>query len=116
MTSVPGQGSDNVTERAIEAAAEAMEDSAMRWLGRDLGTIHRNDIAADALVAAVPILLADLEQRIDEAAVADRRIRADDACDDECDGLDWECHASGAWSGFDDAKRVVRSAAARWIK
>ena len=49
---------------AVEAAAEAMEDEAMRLLGRDLGTIHRNEIAAAALSAALPALREALAQEI----------------------------------------------------
>ena len=37
----------------IAAAAEAMEIEAIRCLGRDLGTVHRDDIAAAALGAAL---------------------------------------------------------------
>lgn len=37
----------------IAAAAEAMDNEAIRCLGRDLGTVHRDDIAAAALGAAL---------------------------------------------------------------
>lgn len=57
-------------------AAEAMEDAAFRWIGRDLGTIHRDDIAAEALAAAdrwdrehgyVRIKLEDVIEKIADA-------------------------------------------------
>lgn len=50
-----------IPDKAVSIAAEAMEDEAMRLLGRDLGTLHRNDIARAALEAAVPYLTADTE-------------------------------------------------------
>src|SRR5580765_943659 len=46
---------------AVTAAAEAMEDAAMRWIGRDLGTIHRDTIAREALAAALPHLTGPLQ-------------------------------------------------------
>lgn len=39
------------SEAVVRPAAEAMEDAAFKYLGRDLGTIHRDDIAAAALSA-----------------------------------------------------------------
>lgn len=38
----------------VRLAAEAMEDAAMRYLGRDLGTIYRDKIAQAGL-AAIPV-------------------------------------------------------------
>lgn len=55
----------------IETAAEAMEDAALSLIGRDLGTLHRNDIARAAL--------ASLAQHRDDIAEAMR----------ESDGLRW---------------------------
>jgi hypothetical protein len=40
-------------DEAVRRAAEAMEDAAVRWLGRDLGTARRDDIARAALEAAL---------------------------------------------------------------
>lgn len=42
-----------VTDGMVERAAEAMEDAAVQLLGRDLGTVHRGDIARAALEAAL---------------------------------------------------------------
>jgi hypothetical protein len=53
-----------ISDETVTAAAEAMEDAAMRWIGRDLGTIHRDDIARDALLAAVPHIEAAIRQAI----------------------------------------------------
>lgn len=46
-------------EAAVTAAGESIEDDAMKWLGRDVGTVHRDDIARNALTAAAPHMLAD---------------------------------------------------------
>lgn len=53
MTSPTPEPRPEISDEAVTAAAEAMEDAAMRWTGRDLGTIHRDDIAREALAAAV---------------------------------------------------------------
>lgn len=45
-----------IPEAAVHAAAEAIEDRAMELIGRDLGTIHRNEIVAAGLAAALPHL------------------------------------------------------------
>lgn len=47
MTGVPVE----IPQHIVRPLAEAMEDAAMRLIGRDLGTIHRDDIAAEALAA-----------------------------------------------------------------
>lgn len=45
-----------IPDAAVKAAAEAIEDVAFRLLGRDLGTIHRDEIVAAGLAAALPLL------------------------------------------------------------
>lgn len=50
--SAPQAPDERTTVRVL---AEALEDAALRYLGRDLGTLHRDDIAQaglDALAAA----------------------------------------------------------------
>lgn len=44
---------DVITESMIKAAGEAMNELALKHLGRDLGTLHRDDIAQFALSAAM---------------------------------------------------------------
>jgi hypothetical protein len=41
-----------MTDPRLTAAAEAIEDAAMLMIGRDLGTLHRNDIVQAGLDAA----------------------------------------------------------------
>ena len=62
---VPAAG-QTVKDAATTAAAEAIEDAAFRWLGRDLGTIHRNEIVAEGLAAAVPVILDEAAAQIEE--------------------------------------------------
>lgn len=45
-----------IPDEAVRLAAEAIEDEAIRHIGRDLGTIHRDDIVRAGLTAAAPIL------------------------------------------------------------
>ena len=40
----------------VTAAAEAVEDIAIRRIGRDLGTVHRDEIVAAGLVVAIRAL------------------------------------------------------------
>jgi hypothetical protein len=40
-------------DETVEQVAQAIENAAIQWLGRDLGTLHRNDIARAALAAAL---------------------------------------------------------------
>jgi hypothetical protein len=56
-----------VSEEAVEAAARAIEDQALVSLGRDLGTIHRNEIVRAGLQAATPQIVADNAERIPAA-------------------------------------------------
>lgn len=51
-------GHAGVPDEAVRAAAEAIEDGAIRLLGRDLGTIHRDDIVRAGLAAALPVIAA----------------------------------------------------------
>lgn len=56
-----------IPEEAVNAAAQDMADAAVFHLGRDLGTVHRNEIALAALEAAAPLILAaELERLVDE--------------------------------------------------
>lgn len=48
-----------IPEAAVQAAAGAIEDRAMELIGRDLGTIHRNEIVAAGIAAALPHLVRD---------------------------------------------------------
>lgn len=67
----------------VTAAAEAIEDAAIPRIGRDLGTIHRDDIVAAGLRAALPLIVESIAEVFDDraalAAVADRSTRDIDA-------------------------------------
>lgn len=89
----------------IAAAAEAMDAEAIRCLGRDLGTVHRDDIAAAALGAALAAgLLAAL-------APTDREV------DDFVDELAAKLHHAynGATSVTEPWRHVARIALAQRI-
>lgn len=55
---------DPIPDEAVTVAAEAIEDEAMRALGRDLGTLHRDDIVRAGLAAALPFLRASIAREI----------------------------------------------------
>jgi hypothetical protein len=62
------------SEAEVEAAGEAIEDAALRYLGRDVGTLHRDDIAHAALVAAhavAPAPREDLAEQITQLLIDD---------------------------------------------
>lgn len=46
----------------LTAAAEAIEDVAIRLIGRDLGTVHRNEIVAAGLAAAFRVLADEIDR------------------------------------------------------
>jgi hypothetical protein len=75
---------------AVTAAAEAAEDSAMRWLGRDLGIIYRDHIAADALAAALPVLIAAIDRESSDPPLTD------------------PLHIEGWHDGMSDAAELLR--------
>jgi hypothetical protein len=54
-----------ITEKAVVAAAEAIEDYAFRTIGRDLGTIHRDDIVRAGLIAAMPEILLGMARHLE---------------------------------------------------
>jgi len=56
MPELSGSEPPKISEEAIRAAGEAIEDKAILRLGRDLGTIHRDEIVHAGLVAAYPLL------------------------------------------------------------
>lgn len=49
-------------EVEVRLVGEAIEDAAMRLKGRDLGTVHRDQIAREALAALEPIRQAERER------------------------------------------------------
>lgn len=57
----------NISDEAVEAAAEAMEDAALSLIGSDLGTTYRNDIARRTLEAAAPHMLSHEHQQTADA-------------------------------------------------
>lgn len=69
----------------IAAAAEAMEDAALRLLGHDLGTIYRDRIATETVTAALDAIDAD-------AIMADHRdlVWVEPAAAFECIGCDYQ--------------------------
>lgn len=44
------------TDPILTAAAEAIEDAAIMCIGRDLGTVHRNEIVAAGVVVTMRML------------------------------------------------------------
>jgi hypothetical protein len=44
------------TDPAVTAAAEAIEEVAIRRIGRDLGTIHRDEIVGAGVAAALRVI------------------------------------------------------------
>lgn len=46
----------------ITAAAEAIEDVMIRRLGRDLGTIHRDEIVSAALAAGLRVMADEIDR------------------------------------------------------
>ncbi len=82
-----------ISEAAIVAAAESIEDDAMRWLGRDLGTAHRDDIARNALVAALPHLTPRDEAAVKAEALAQAWEEGVQSCDS--DHMAYHAHKVG---------------------
>ncbi len=60
------------TPALVRAVGEAIEDACLTHLGRDVGTIHRDDIARAAIAAMPPaehcIHSADMHQRYHQPA------------------------------------------------
>ena len=56
----------------VTQVAEAIEDEAVRWLGRDLGTVHRDEIVRAGLLRALPMIVAAVraEERQPEGGAA----------------------------------------------
>lgn len=50
--------------QAVRPAAEAMEEVALLLTGRDLGTIHRDEVAAAAVAAAYPVIAAYVREQV----------------------------------------------------
>jgi hypothetical protein len=73
----PPVPADTLPEEWITAAAEAIEDVMIRRLGRDLGTIHRDEIVAAGLAAVVPLARAEGVAAGRTAAAAPLRAAAD---------------------------------------
>lgn len=46
----------------ITNAAEAIEEVAIRRIGRDLGTIHRNEIVAAGVAAALRVMADEIDR------------------------------------------------------
>jgi hypothetical protein len=84
----PPVPAEALPEEWITAAAEAIEDVMIRRLGRDLGTIHRDEIVAAGLAAVVPLARAEgvADGRTAAAALPDG-LRGDGPCAD-CGTLD----------------------------
>ena len=104
-----------VSEEAVEAAAESIEDDAMRWLGRDLGTIHRDDIARNALTAALPHLAPGQSEatRPEHVVKAEALREAAEAADAE-----WLSLKPGGWGSTLTDQQTIQFAvdARRWLQ
>jgi hypothetical protein len=61
---------EQAREVEVRLVGEAIEDAAMRLKGRDLGTVHRDQIAREALAALEPIRAAEREEAAREALLA----------------------------------------------
>lgn len=53
-----------IPDEAVRLAAEAIEDASMRMLGRDLGTLHRDEIVRDGIAAAYPAIETAVREKI----------------------------------------------------
>lgn len=51
-----------MSDPMITAAAEAIEDVMIRRLGRDLGTIHREEIVASAVAAGLRVMADEIDR------------------------------------------------------
>lgn len=58
---------EQAREVEVRLVGEAIEDAAMRLKGRDLGTVHRDQIAREALDALEPIRAAERQEAAREA-------------------------------------------------
>lgn len=68
---------ERAREVEVRLVGEAIEDAAMRLKGRDLGTVHRDQIAREALDALEPVRAAERQEaRADALEDAARRVRA----------------------------------------
>lgn len=61
---------EHAREVEVRLVGEAIEDAAMRLKGRDLGTVHRDQIAREALAALEPIRAAERQEAAREALLA----------------------------------------------
>lgn len=57
----------DVTDEMVTAAAEAIEDEAIRRIGRDLGTIHRDNIVRAGLAAVLAVVERQQQEAYGEA-------------------------------------------------
>lgn len=68
MTADDAQASGQAREVEVRLVGEAIEDAAMRLKGRDLGTVHRDQIAREALDAIEHIRAAERQEAARAAA------------------------------------------------
>lgn len=61
---------ERAREVEVRLVGEAIEDAAMRLKGRDLGTVHRDQIAREALDALEPVRAAERQEAAREALLA----------------------------------------------
>lgn len=71
---------EQAREVEVRLVGEAIEDAAMRLKGRDLGTVHRDQIAREALAALEPVRAAERQEAAREALLA---------AADEVEGIGW---------------------------
>lgn len=99
----------------VTAAAEAIEVAAWPRIGRDLGTIHRDEIVAAGLRAALPLIVESIAAGFDQAARdADEHNKGPDRDIDIV--LAWECAArwirDRSGKGFPPSLRAPATVAA----
>jgi hypothetical protein len=83
---------EQAREVEVRLVGEAIEDAAMRLKGRDLGTVHRDQIAREALAALDPVRAAE---RQEAARVALLEAAADSNWAPERG--DWDGESVAAW-------------------
>lgn len=100
---------EQAREVEVRLVGEAIEDAAMRLKGRDLGTVHRDQIAREALAALEPIRAAEREEAVRAellAAAEEVAVRIDRVVDPD----EWRR------DGYDDGWASAGEAAVKFLR